>query len=140
MSYNLNHIRMGTAVNWGSRYTWTCIFHRESGDRQAVLEIPAEVYLSSHARPLKEPYIKKRLHAFAAFFEKRDRQILDFLSQSPLMGIEDLVRLSPFYDADHASVSDELLWFGEEQMIRKHLEGLLGRALIVQEGELFRLA
>jgi len=105
-----------------------------------IMEIPAEVYLSSHARPLKEPYIKKRLHAFAAFFEKRDRQILDFLSQSPLMGIEDLVRLSPFYDADHASVSDELLWFGEEQMIRKHLEGLLERALIVQEGELFRLA
>jgi hypothetical protein len=50
------------------------------------------------------------------------------------MAVEDLVRLSPFYDADHASVSDELLWFGEEQMIRKHLDGLMERGLVVHEG------
>jgi glyoxylase-like metal-dependent hydrolase (beta-lactamase superfamily II) len=105
-----------------------------------IMELPAEVYLSAHARPIKNPYIKKRLHAFRAFFDERDRQILGLLSQSPLMGIEDLVRLSPFYDADHASVSDELLWFGEEQMILKHLEWLLEKGLIVQEGECYRLS
>lgn len=105
-----------------------------------VMEMPTEVYLSSHARPMKNPYIKKRLHAFRAFFEERDRQILGLLTQSPLVAIEDLVRLSPFYDADHASVSDELLWFGEEQMIRKHLDGLLEKELVVQEGECYRLS
>jgi len=105
-----------------------------------IMELPAEVYLSSHARPIKNPYIKKRLHAFRAFFDERDRQILGLLSQSPLMGIEDLVRLSPFYDADHASVSDELLWFGEEQMIRKHLDGLMDKGLVVREGERYRVS
>ena len=105
-----------------------------------IMEMPAEVYLSSHARPLKKPYIKKRLHAFRAFFEERDRQLLGLLSQSPLMGMEDLVRLSPFYDADHASVSDELLWFGEEQMIRKHLDGLIDKGLVVREGERYRVS
>lgn len=105
-----------------------------------VMELPAEVYLSSHARPLKNPYIKKRLNTFGAFFEERDRQILGLLSQSPLVAIEDLVRLSPFYDADHASVSDELLWFGESQMILKHLEGLMEKELVVQEGECYRLS
>ena len=104
-----------------------------------IMEMPAEVYLSSHARPLKNPYIKKRLYAFRAFFEERDRQILELLSQSPLVAIEDLVRLSPFYDADHASVSDELLWFGEEQMIRKHLDGLMDKGLVVREGERYRV-
>jgi glyoxylase-like metal-dependent hydrolase (beta-lactamase superfamily II) len=103
-----------------------------------IMEMPVEVYLSSHARPLKKPYIKKRLHTFGAFFEERDRQILELLSQSPLVAIEDLVRLSPFYDADHASVSDELLWFGEEQMILKHLDGLMDKGLVVREGERYR--
>jgi hypothetical protein len=55
------------------------------------------------------------------------------------MGIENLVRLSPFYDADHASVSDELLWFGEEQMILKHLDGLMNKGLIVREGEHYQV-
>ncbi|HVN72909.1 MAG TPA: MBL fold metallo-hydrolase, partial [Desulfomonilia bacterium] len=105
-----------------------------------MMEIPAEVYLSSHARPLRKPYIMKRLQSYSAFFEERDCQIMGLLSQAPPMGIDDLVRVSPFYDADHASVSDELLWFGEEQMIRKHLEGLIEKELVVQEGELFRIS
>jgi glyoxylase-like metal-dependent hydrolase (beta-lactamase superfamily II) len=104
-----------------------------------TMEIPAEIYLSSHARPLKNPYIKKRLQAFQAFFEERDRQILGLLSESPLVAIEDLVRLSPFYDADHASVSDELLWFGEGQMILKHLDGLMDKGLVTREGLSYRL-
>ncbi|HPI93818.1 MAG TPA: MBL fold metallo-hydrolase [Deltaproteobacteria bacterium] len=100
-----------------------------------VMDMPAEVYLPAHARPIRNPYIRKRLHAFAAFFDERDRQILDLLAQAEHMGIEDLVRHSPFYDADHASISDELLWFGEEQMIRKHLEGLADRGLVHEEGD-----
>jgi glyoxylase-like metal-dependent hydrolase (beta-lactamase superfamily II) len=99
-----------------------------------VMDIPAEIYLSSHARPIRNPYIQKRLQAYAAFFDERDRQILDLMTRSPAMAMEDLVRLSPFYDADHASVSDELLWFGEEQMIRKHLDRLMERGLVVHEG------
>ena len=77
---------------------------------------------------------------YTAFFEERDRQILGLLSQSPLVAIDDLVRLSPFYDADHASVSDELLWFGEGQMILKHLEGLMEKGLVVREGERYRVS
>ena len=104
-----------------------------------VMEMPAEIYLSSHARPLKNPYIKKRLHAYAASFEERDRQILALLGESPVVTTTDLVRLSPFYDADHASISDDLLWFGEEQMISKHLQGLMEKGLIIREGEGYRL-
>lgn len=105
-----------------------------------VMELPAEIYLSSHARPIKNPYIKKRLSAFAAFFEERDRQILSLLSETPFMTRADIVRISPIYDADHASVSDDLLWFGEEQMVGKHLEGLVDKGLVLKEGEGYRLS
>lgn len=100
-----------------------------------VMAMPMEIYLSAHARPLKNPYITKRLQAFASFFDERDRMILELLEDAPTMGIEDLVRVSPFYDADHACLSDELLWFGEEQMIRKHLTGLKEKGLLMEEGE-----
>lgn len=100
-----------------------------------IRKLPAQTYLSAHARPLKNPYIKKRLENFASFFDERDRMILGLLENAPRMGVEDIVRLSPFYDADHAGLSDELLWFGEEQMIRKHLDGLVEKGLVVQEHE-----
>jgi len=104
-----------------------------------IMEMPAEIYLSSHARPLKNPYILKRLAAYAAFFEERDGQILALLGESPLVTAADIVRLSPFYDADHATVSDDLLWFGEEQMVRKHLQRLMERGQVVQEGDRYRI-
>jgi len=99
-----------------------------------IRELPAETYLSAHAKPLKNPYIEKRLERFASFFDARDRVILGLLEDSPHMDIEDIVRISPFYDADHAGLSDELLWFGEEQMIRKHLEGLVEQGLVNEDG------
>lgn len=109
--------------------------------RRSVVEIqalPAETYLSSHARPLKTPYIAKRLNAYASFFEERDEQILGLLARGELKGIEEIVRLSPFYSADH-SQHDRMLWFGEEQMVKKHLQALLERGLIVQENDLYRI-
>jgi glyoxylase-like metal-dependent hydrolase (beta-lactamase superfamily II) len=99
-----------------------------------VMAMPAEVYLSAHARPLRNPYITRRLETFASFFDKRDRMILSLLEEAPSMSIEELVRVSPFYDADHACLTDELLWFGEEQMIRKHLARLKEKGTIHEEG------
>lgn len=104
-----------------------------------IRELPVETYLSAHARPLRNPYIHKRLQGFASFFDRRDRTILGLLENSPGMGVDDMVRISPFYDADHADLSDELLWFGEEQMIRKHLEGLVEKGLVVNECGIYRI-
>jgi glyoxylase-like metal-dependent hydrolase (beta-lactamase superfamily II) len=103
-----------------------------------IRKMPSEIYLSSHARPLKNPYIAKRLNAYSSFFEERDGQILDLLASGQPMNMEALVKLSPFYAADH-SQQDMMLWFGEEQMIQKHLEGLMEEGLVMQEGESYRL-
>jgi len=102
-----------------------------------IMAIPAETYLSSHARPLKNQYISRRLKAYASFFDERDRQILGLLGAGGPLGLHELVEQSPFYQADH-SQQDRMLWFGEEQMVLKHLKGLMERDLVNQEGELFR--
>lgn len=109
--------------------------------KQSIIRVqamPSEIYLSSHARPLKNPYIVKRLNAYVSFFEERDKQILSLFSSGQGMNMEEMVKRSPFYDADHSQL-DRMLWFGEEQMIRKHLEGLIEKGLVIQEGELFRI-
>ena len=111
------------------------LFKRSINEIQAI---PSETYLSSHARPLKNQYIARRLNAYALFFEERDKQVLGLLTSGRPMNIEELVKLSPFYSADH-SEPDRMLWFGEEQMILKHLYRLMGKGLVVQDGELFRI-
>jgi glyoxylase-like metal-dependent hydrolase (beta-lactamase superfamily II) len=103
-----------------------------------IMMIPAETYLSSHARPLKKQYITKRLMAYSSFFDERDRQILGLLSSGRPLGLQELVKLSPFYEADH-SQPDEMLWFGEEQMVLKHLKGLIRKELVVKDEDAYRL-
>jgi glyoxylase-like metal-dependent hydrolase (beta-lactamase superfamily II) len=115
-----------------------CDIGRFKKSLQKIMHMPAETYLSSHARPLRNQYISKRLMAYASFFEERDRQILGLLSSGRPRGLQELVKQSPFYEADH-SRPDKLLWFGEEQMVLKHLEGLTERGLVVKEGDVYRL-
>jgi len=99
--------------------------------------LDVQVYLSSHARPLKPPYIERRLSAYEQAFDERDSQILGILSEVSSMTLEEIVRRSPFYDADHANLADELLWFGEEQMVLKHLERLVSRGMAARHGTLY---
>lgn len=111
------------------------LFRRSIND---IMEMPAETYLSSHARPLKGQYISKRLAAYASFFDERDRQIIGLLSHGRPLALHELVLQSPFYEADHSRM-DRMLWFGEEQMVLKHLKGLVERELVVKEGDEYRI-
>jgi len=104
-----------------------------------VLAIQTDIYLSSHAKPIKAPYIAKRLSSYASHFQTRDKKLLACLSNNRPTSLDELVRLSPFYGADY-SVMDKILFYGEEQMIAKHLSGLLAKGLIVQEGDFYRIS
>ncbi|HPP80123.1 MAG TPA: MBL fold metallo-hydrolase [Deltaproteobacteria bacterium] len=90
-----------------------------------IRELKPEIYLPSHAKPVRSAHFEKRLARYEASFDERDRLILAMLTETPGMDLGAIVRRSPFYDADHSTITDELLWFGEEQMVQKHLDRLL---------------
>lgn len=94
--------------------------------------LPAEVYIPSHAKPIKGPYISKRMHAYEKAFDERDRAILECISGRDWTNLQDIVMNSPIYQADH-SWPDEVLKYGETQMITKHLSALTEKGLIIQQ-------
>lgn len=103
-----------------------------------VNTLPAEVYISSHAKPVKGAYIYKRLDAFGRAFDERDRTILEVLSGRDWISLEEIVMGSPIYQVDHTE-PDRIYQYGETQMVKKHLAGLVEKDLIAERDGQYRL-
>jgi glyoxylase-like metal-dependent hydrolase (beta-lactamase superfamily II) len=106
-----------------------------------IRSLPVEIYLSSHARPMKGPHFKKRLAQYEATFEERDRLVLDAMPLGRPVSAGDITDASPIYNADHSMLKDAMLRFGESQMVEKHLLDMASRGLVQAEKPgLFRKA
>jgi len=97
-----------------------------------VKGFPIDVFISSHARPIKAAYFSRRMASYKAAFDHRDEVILDLVPGDGWVALEDIVRGSPIYGYDY-TVEDKILFYGEKNMVKKHLEGLVhrGRVLLV---------
>jgi len=89
---------------------------------ERVLELDAEIYVSSHADPIfgKEK-IEEKLIWYLEFFDKRDEILLDLLIEP--RSLDELVDISPFYRKK--PFAKEMLDFFERNMIEQHITKLL---------------
>lgn len=92
--------------------------------------LPVELYVSSHARPVKPPYFLKRLAAYDSVFDERDRLLIGSLPKEGWTDIEEVVAGSPIYETDYVLHPDPILKFAERQMIEKHLFNLAGAGVL----------
>jgi glyoxylase-like metal-dependent hydrolase (beta-lactamase superfamily II) len=99
-----------------------------------IKSLPVEIYISSHARPMKGPHFMKRITQYEATFEARDRIILDLLPPDRPVSLDEVVDKSPIYTADYTLHPDKMLRFGETQMVEKHLLRLASRGLVELDG------
>ncbi len=102
-----------------------------------VGSLPAEVYITSHSKPVKGSYIARRLNAYTKAFDERDETILKHMPGGDWLEIEKLVMESPIYEVDH-SEPDRILKYGETQMVLKHLFGLAEKGLVSEHDGRFR--
>jgi glyoxylase-like metal-dependent hydrolase (beta-lactamase superfamily II) len=106
---------------------------------ETVSKLPAEVYLTSHSRPVKGTYISQRFSKYQKAFAERDKIILAGISCHEWSKTEDIVMKSPIYQADH-NQPDRILKYGETQMVMKHLAGLVAQGRITKLEEKYRKA
>lgn len=97
-----------------------------------VSSLPAEIYITSHSKPVKGSYISRRMHLYANAFDERDDIILGNMSRARWYDIEDIVMKSPIYEVDHTE-PDRILKYGETQMVLKHIHGLIEKGRIIQQ-------
>ncbi len=100
---------------------------------EKVKDLPAEIYISSHARPMKSPHLIKRLASYESVFAERDRLILAAMPPQGWIGIEEIVGRSLIYQIDYTLHPDRILKFGETQMVRKHLLHLAASGLVAAD-------
>ncbi len=100
---------------------------------EKIRGLPAEVYVSSHARPVKQPHFMKRMRIYESAFRERDEALLSMVPRDAWIGIEEIVELSPIYKNDYRAHPDKIMRFGERQMICKHLAGLVNQELIAED-------
>jgi glyoxylase-like metal-dependent hydrolase (beta-lactamase superfamily II) len=90
-----------------------------------VRSIEPRILVSSHLGIVSEG-IEERLEAYLAVISQRDERILDFLSQR--RSLEEMVGQALIYGG--FPYAPELLRFWEGQMVLKHLQRLIQRALV----------
>jgi len=96
-------------------------------------EMKPEILLTGHSMPITKN-IDQKLAAYEAVIDKRDQAILTFLKMKPAT-LEQITDKKMIY---RRHFGQEALRFFEENMIRKHLEGLLKRKMVIRaEGGLF---
>jgi len=100
--------------------------------------MPIATYISGHAKPVREPYLARRLSAYAAVFDERRADILALIPEGRWITLEDLVYASPIYHWDYHSHIDWFLCNGETHMIGKHLYELVRQGAIVQSDAGYR--
>lgn len=102
---------------------------------ELIRSLPVEVYVSSHARPVKPPHFQKRLKAYESVIRRRDSSILALIPPKTPTGIDEILDRSPIYGVDYRVHPDRILNFGERQMVLKHVSRLAGLGLIVHDGD-----
>jgi glyoxylase-like metal-dependent hydrolase (beta-lactamase superfamily II) len=100
---------------------------------EKIKSLPVEIYISSHARPMKSPHFFKRLASYLTVFDKRDHRIMSLIPARGGISLEALLMSSPVYEADYTSNNDRLLKFGEKTIILKHLLALESRGLVSRD-------
>lgn len=100
---------------------------------EQIGRLPVEIYISSHARPVKPPHFIKRLKAYVSALHDRDASILAIIPKDSRIGIEEIVDASPIYCIDYRLHPDRILRFGETQMITKHVRHLIDMGRITED-------
>jgi len=106
---------------------------------ETVSNLPAEVYITSHSKPIKGAYIPKRINAFIKAFSDRENLLLDRISTHDGTTLEEIIMESPIYEIDH-TCPDKILKYGETQMVTKHLRALVKKGKIVHRDGKYRRA
>lgn len=91
---------------------------------ERIISMPIEIFISAHTKPVKGPYISRRLKVYTEAFRQRDESILDFIPYYDWISLRDIVHASPIYGYDYARMNDRILHYGEMRMVEKHLDGL----------------
>ena len=97
-----------------------------------VKEIPFNIYVSSHARPVKRSYFEKRVSIYEKTFADRDDIIHGLTPMDKWISLEEITRFSPIYGYDY-SKPDPILFYYEQQMIKKHLTRLVNQEKVICE-------
>lgn len=96
-------------------------------------EMKPEILLTGHSMPITKN-IDQKLAAYEAVIDKRDQAIVTFLKRKPAT-LEQITDKKMIY---RRHFGQEALRFFEENMIRKHLEGLLKKEMVIRaEGGIF---
>jgi glyoxylase-like metal-dependent hydrolase (beta-lactamase superfamily II) len=106
---------------------------------ETVSNLPAEVYITSHSKPIKGRFIAKRMEAYARAFSDREHLLLERISTHDWTDLEEVIMESPIYQVDH-SRPDKILKYGETQMVTKHLHALEEKGMIIHRDGKYRRA
>ena len=100
-----------------------------------IKALPFETYISSHARPVNRAHALRRLEIYESVIDFRDCLILDLMQLERPVRPADITWISPIYGCDYKTKMDEILFYGETNMISKHLLRLadMGRITIVND-------
>ena len=101
-----------------------------------VSDLEANVIVPSHARPVKGAHVAKRLKAYSATLDERERLIESLLPPEPFSAAS-LARLTPI--SGPLALSDSLTLEWETEMVRKHLEEMVQAGKLVNSGQLYSL-
>ncbi len=104
---------------------------------EKIRGLPVEVYISSHARPMKSPHFFKRLASYLTIFDERDHKILNLVPREGGVPFDGLLMESPIYGVDYTIHTDRMLKFGEATIIHKHILTLKSQGLISEDSRGF---
>jgi glyoxylase-like metal-dependent hydrolase (beta-lactamase superfamily II) len=97
---------------------------------EKIKKLPINTFISSHAKPLGATYFLKRINAYEEMFSRREEDILRLIDSSEGKTLEDIVRISPIYNYDY-SQENKVLFYGEANMIKKHLQLLVKQEKVI---------
>jgi glyoxylase-like metal-dependent hydrolase (beta-lactamase superfamily II) len=102
-----------------------------------IKALPFETYISSHAKPANRTHALRRLGTYESVIESRDRLIFDLMPQGMPVSPSDMTWISPIYGCDYKSKMDKILFYGESNMVFKHLARLADMGGIILQNDAF---
>jgi glyoxylase-like metal-dependent hydrolase (beta-lactamase superfamily II) len=102
-----------------------------------IKALPFETYISSHAKPANRAHALRRLETYGSVIESRDRLIFDLMPQGIPVSTSDMTWISPIYGCDYKSKMDKILFYGESNMVSKHLARLADMGGIILQDDAF---
>ncbi|HEY9162500.1 MAG TPA: MBL fold metallo-hydrolase [Desulfomonilia bacterium] len=106
-----------------------------------IRELPFETYLSSHAKPVSRAHALRRLSAYESVIDFRDSLIFELMPQDRPVIPSDITWISPIYGCDYKNKMDEILFYGETNMVLKHLQRLYNTGrIMMQDGTFMKRA